>query len=34
MFKVGDRVRVTGDNIGIKVSDRVRSGDTIYKVTD
>ena len=24
----------TGDNIGIKVSDRVRRGDTIYKVTD
>ena len=23
-----------GDNIGIKVSDRVRRGDTIYKVTD
>ena len=24
----------TGDNIGIKVSDRVRRGDTVYKVTD
>ena len=24
----------TGDLIGIKVSDRVRGGDTIYKVTD
>ena len=23
-----------GDSIGIKVSDRVRQGDTIYKVTD
>ncbi len=23
-----------GDNIGFKVSDRVRRGDTIYKVTD
>jgi len=23
-----------GDNIGVKVSDRVRSGDTVYKVTD
>ena len=23
-----------GDAIGIKVSDRVRSGDTVYKVTD
>lgn len=23
-----------GDSIGIKVSDRVRSGDTVYKVTD
>ncbi len=23
-----------GDAVGIKVSDRVRSGDTIYKVTD
>ena len=23
-----------GDNIGIKVSDRVRRGDTVYKVTD
>jgi putative protease len=23
-----------GDNIGVKVSDRVRRGDTIYKVTD
>jgi len=23
-----------GDNIGIKVSDRVRRGDTIYKVID
>lgn len=23
-----------GDSIGIKVSDRVRRGDTIYKVTD
>lgn len=24
----------TGDAIGIKVSDRVRRGDTVYKVTD
>ena len=24
----------TGDLIGIKVSDRVRRGDTVYKVTD
>ena len=23
-----------GDDVGIKVSDRVRRGDTIYKVTD
>ena len=23
-----------GDSIGVKVSERVRSGDTIYKVTD
>jgi len=23
-----------GDNIGIKVSDRVRRGDTVFKVTD
>ena len=23
-----------GDNIGIKVSDRVRRGDAVYKVTD
>jgi len=23
-----------GDSIGVKVSDRVRRGDTIYKVTD
>jgi len=23
-----------GDSIGIKVSDRVRRGDTVYKVTD
>ena len=23
-----------GDSVGIKVSDRVRGGDTIYKVTD
>ncbi len=24
----------TGDNVGIKVSDRVRRGDTVYKVID
>ena len=24
----------TGDLVGIKVSDRVRRGDTVYKVTD
>ncbi len=24
----------TGDLIGIKVADRVRGGDTVYKVTD
>ena len=24
----------TGDAVGIKVSDRVRRGDTVYKVTD
>ena len=24
----------TGDAVGVKVSDRVRRGDTIYKVTD
>lgn len=24
----------SGDNIGIKVSERVRRGDTVYKVTD
>jgi selenocysteine-specific translation elongation factor len=24
----------TGDSVGIKVSDRVRRGDTVYKVTD
>ncbi|GAG09540.1 unnamed protein product, partial [marine sediment metagenome] len=23
-----------GDSVGIKVADRVRRGDTIYKVTD
>ena len=23
-----------GDAVGIKVSDRVRRGDTVYKVTD
>ena len=23
-----------GDAIGVKISDRVRSGDTVYKVTD
>ena len=23
-----------GDSVGIKVSDRVRRGDTVYKVTD
>ena len=23
-----------GDNVGIKVSERVRRGDTVYKVTD
>ena len=23
-----------GDSVGIKVSERVRSGDTVYKVTD
>ncbi len=23
-----------GDSVGIKVSDRVRAGDTLYKVTD
>ena len=23
-----------GDSIGVKVSDRVRGGDTVYKVTD
>jgi len=23
-----------GDSVGIKVSDRVRQGDTVYKVTD
>jgi len=23
-----------GDSIGIKVNDRVRAGDTVYKVTD
>jgi len=33
-----DNVNVTvakaGDSVGIKVTDRVRRGDTIYKVTD
>jgi len=33
-----DNVNVTetksGDSVGIKVSDRVRSGDKIYKVTE
>jgi putative protease len=24
----------SGDSVGIKVPDRVRSGDTVYKVTD
>jgi translation initiation factor IF-2 len=24
----------SGDSVGIKVSDRVRRGDTVYKVTD
>ena len=23
-----------GDSVGVKVSDRVRQGDTVYKVTD
>jgi selenocysteine-specific translation elongation factor len=23
-----------GDSVGVKVSDRVRGGDTVYKVTD
>ena len=23
-----------GDSIGVKVNDRVRSGDTVYKITD
>jgi selenocysteine-specific translation elongation factor len=23
-----------GDSVGVKISDRVRSGDTVYKVTD
>ena len=23
-----------GDSVGVKVSDRVRSGDTVYKATD
>jgi len=23
-----------GDSIGVKVSERVRSGDTVYKITD
>lgn len=23
-----------GDSIGVKITDRVRSGDTVYKVTD
>jgi len=25
---------VAGDSVGIKVPDRVRGGDTVYKVTD
>lgn len=25
---------VSGDSVGIKVPDRVRAGDTVYKVTD
>lgn len=33
-----DNAQVTeakaGDSIGVKVNDRVRSGDTVYKVTD
>ena len=33
-----DNTQVTeakaGDSIGIKVSDRVRSGDSVYKITD
>ena len=33
-----DNVNVTqakaGDAVGVKVSDRVRGGDTVYKVTD
>jgi selenocysteine-specific translation elongation factor len=33
-----DNAQVTeakaGDSIGVKVSERVRSGDTVYKVTD
>ncbi len=24
----------SGDSIGVKVSDRVRSGDLVYKITD
>jgi len=33
-----DNAQVTeakaGDSIGVKVSDRVRSGDSVYKITD
>ena len=31
---VSVQVAKAGDSIGVKVSDRVRSGDTVYKVTD
>ena len=27
-------VAKAGDSIGVKVSDRVRSGDSVYKITD
>lgn len=31
---VGVTQAKAGDSVGIKVSERVRSGDTVYKVTD
>jgi len=31
---VGVKEAKAGDAVGVKVSDRVRRGDTVYKVTD
>jgi putative protease len=31
---VGVEEATAGDNVGVKVSERVRKGDTVYKLTD